>query len=124
MKTMYTNEVELNANERIGMQHLSSLRRSRYRLGAPAALIARAGRIGLLAMLLGCASWLAHAQTIPPRQALGPEVTIVADRSAVRFATLEGTPITRLKVYTQTGEQIFDSGVIASPALECPLSGA
>ena len=118
MKTIPNNEVALHGTEKIGTPCLSPLRQSKYRLIAPAALLARAGGIGLFSVLLACASWLTHAQTLSKRQALGPEVTIVADRGAVRFATLEGTPVARLKVYTLTGEQVFDSRAGATPTLE------
>jgi PLAT/LH2 domain len=118
MKTLPNHEVTLQESKNIKTPGFFSHCQSKYRLVAPPALLARAHGSGLLSVLLACAAGLAYAQPLPERQTLGPEVTIVADRGAVRFATLEGTPVAHLKVYTPTGEQVFESGAGATSSLE------
>src|SRR5438105_4560912 len=76
--------------------------------------------LGLSLVILACSALCAQAQTTT--QTPVPEVNIIINRETVRFVTPGELPQQwRLEVFHQSGELIFDSGLLTAPSLDWPL---
>lgn len=62
-----------------------------------------------------------QAQTPADNQTPTPKINIIIDRNLVRFAAPSEVQEWRLEVFTQTGEQVFNSEVVAGQPLDWPL---
>jgi len=121
-------EIELKMEEMgrviapgLGTRRSSPRRQIINRLVESTTLITRGCGTALLLLVLACASLVAQAQTLKEPQDSAPEIKITTDHGLVRFAVPESSPESRLEVFTEAGEQIFDSSPVASPVLEWQL---
>jgi hypothetical protein len=74
----------------------------------------------LLLVLLQASAW-AQTRVVEAAQAQDPEINIIINQKAVKFAAPTELSEWRLEVMDQKGELIFDSGVVSGQALEWPL---
>ena len=80
-------------------------------------------RIALMLLMLmpTPAAW---AQSPASQPAAAQDVTIIIQQQQVRFTTRSAVAEMQLKVFDQTGEMVYDSGVVTEPELNWPLQDA
>jgi hypothetical protein len=80
-------------------------------------------RIALMLLML-TPTPAVRAQSPASQPAAAQDVTIIIQQQQVRFTAQRAVEEIRLQVFNQTGETIYDSGVIAGPELNWPLHNA